>query len=40
MILEEIVNLQKVNLPKKVSMLKTPIIAFWLFSAQVDFLVS
>jgi len=36
----EMVNLQKVNLPKKVNSLKTPTIAFWLFYAQVDFLVS
>jgi hypothetical protein len=34
MILGEMVNLQKVNLPK------TPTIAFWLFYAQVGFLAS
>ncbi len=44
-ILGEMVNLQKVNLPKsqlakKVNSLKTPTIAFWLFYAQVDFLAS
>jgi hypothetical protein len=39
-ILGEMVNLQKVNLPKNVNSLKTPTIAFWLFFAQVDFLVS
>ncbi len=38
-------NLQKDNWPKsqlakKVSLLKTPNIAFWLFYAQVDFLAS
>ncbi len=38
MILREMVNLQKVNLPKKVNWLKIPTIAFWLFYAQVDFL--
>jgi hypothetical protein len=40
MILGEMVNLQKVNLPKKVNSLKTPNIAFWLFYTHVDFLVS
>jgi hypothetical protein len=45
MILGEMVNLQKVNWPnsqlaKKVNSLKTPNISFWLFYAQVDFLVS
>jgi hypothetical protein len=45
MILGEMVNLQKVNGPKsqlakKVNLLKTPNIAFWLFYAQVDFLAS
>jgi len=39
-ILGEMVNLQKVNLPKKVNSLKTPTIAFWLFYAQVDFMAS
>jgi hypothetical protein len=40
MIPGEMVNLQKVNLPKKVNSLKPPTIAFWLFYAQVDFLAS